>query len=522
MPTREEIWAAADLPTRRLAGAALNPSTPVDLLLRLLAHGPRAVQMVLCRDRVLPEAVVDAVIRHPDPRVRADFARNRFVTPAERARLVDDPEWLVRTLLAGGPSGMHYEELPPLPDETIVHMMSTYDGDSLDGFFSWQISLELRRRLPTHPVAKARVWGVGRWSSLPAETRAALLADPADDVRERAENAARHEDPAWVESTLPERSCHARTGMLLYDALSRKVVDSVLTAPAREDERATLAANPTLPPDVVGMLASDPDPEVRGRIAGRVDLGPAERRSLAADPDPGVRRTVAAREDLGPEERRALAEDPDPKVRLAVSRHPAWAEEELTAIDYEVPLDDDFAFWPEPLTPRDPEAVRRDALSSHPMLRRQAARVHTLPADLVARLAADYDLGVRVLLAQNHPDAPPALLLRSFLEYTGHQRERLAALPRFPTAGLAVHADDEDPAVRALAARDPETPSDVVDRLTRDPDPGVRAAFARHPSLPQARLAELLDDEELVQHAAANPALGVDAIRALVAALPVS
>jgi hypothetical protein len=136
------------------------------------------------------------------------------------------------------------------------------------------------------------------------------------------------------------------------------------------------------------------------------------------------------------------------------------------------------------LTPPDPETVRRDALSGHPMLRRNAARVHTLPADLVARLAVDDDLGVRVLLTQNHPDAPPPLLLRSFLEYTGHQRDHLLTRPHFPIDGLAVHADDEDPAVRALAARDPKVPPAAVERLTRDPDPAVRAAFARHPNLP--------------------------------------
>jgi hypothetical protein len=179
-------------------------------------------------------------------------------------------------------------------------------------------------------------------------------------------------------------------------------------------------------------------------------------------------------------------------------------------------LDGLFLFCPEPLTPPDPEAVRRDALSGHPMLRRNAARVHTLPADLVARLAVDDDLGVRVLLAQNHPDAPAALLLRSFLEYTGHQRDRLLTRPHFPIDGLAVHADDEDPAVRALAARDPKVPPAAVERLTRDPDPAVRAAFARHPNLPSSRLADLLDDEKLVHHAAANPALPAPAIRALV------
>ncbi|MFJ2395541.1 hypothetical protein ACIOTI_22665 [Streptomyces sp. NPDC087843] len=57
MPTPEQIWADADLPTRRLAGLALNPSVPESILLRLLSDAPLAVRMVLCRDRILPDAV---------------------------------------------------------------------------------------------------------------------------------------------------------------------------------------------------------------------------------------------------------------------------------------------------------------------------------------------------------------------------------------------------------------------------------------------------------------------------------
>ncbi|MCX4451889.1 hypothetical protein OOK58_07090 [Streptomyces sp. NBC_01728] len=297
----------------------------------------------------------------------------------------------------------------------------------------------------------------------------------------------REKDPAWVESALPAQPCHARTGILCNRPLTRAVVDRVLTAPAGENERAMIAYNPSLPADVVALLAADPDPDVRERIAYRADLGRAERRALAVDPDP--------------------------KVRLAVSVHPALSEEERAAIDYEVPMDRGFRHRPAPSVPRDPESVRRDALSAHPVLRRRAAGVHSLPPDLVARLADDEDLGVRVTLAQNHPDAPAALLLRSFLEYTGSDREHLATRPNFPTVRVADFADHEDPEVRALAVRDPETAPAVVERLTRDPDPAVRAAAARHPNLPRARLTELLDDEELAHPAAANPALEVATIR---------
>lgn len=456
--------------------------------MRLLADGPPAVRMVLCRDRILPDAVVDAVIEHPDTRTRSFFARNPHVDPAQRARLVDDPDWFVRAHLAEAPRMPAGSRPRPLPDEAAVRMIRTYDD--LPGSFYQQISTGLRRSMPTHPVAEVRRWGVGGWNELSADTQAALLADTDENVRERAQRHAQQQDPAWVERELPDRSCHARWDTLMHRALSRAVVDDVLTAPVAEGEREAIAGNPSLPADVVVLLAGDPDPAVRERIAYRTDLGPAERR--------------------------ALATDPDAKVRLALSVHPALGEEERAEIDYEIPMDDYFPSYPEPEVPRDPQDVRRDASSGHPLLRQRAARDRFLPPDLVERLAADDDLGVRVLLAQNHPDAPAGLLLRSFLEYNGDERAHLTTRPNFPATGLAAFADHDDPEVRALAARDPRTAPAAVARLTRDPDPAVRAALARHPNLPQPRLTELLDDEELAHVAAANPALHPEVMYRLV------
>ncbi|MEU4096257.1 hypothetical protein [Streptomyces sp. NPDC026673] len=493
MITPEGIREAAALPERRLAGLALNPSAPEDVLLRLLADGPAAARMVLCRDRALPDAVVDAAVAHPDRYTRSFFARNPHAEPSQRARLVDDPEWFVRAHLADGPRLPWAVRPRPLPDRAVVHMIRTYENELLGGTFHRQISAGLMRSMHAHPDAKVRRMGVS-WSGVPDEALDALLADPDDEVREMVLLRLRHKDPEWVERELPDRPCHARTGMLTNDALSRGVVERVLASPDTPDDRFMIAGNPTLPADAVRRLAVDADPEVREQIAFR--------------------------SDLGAEERRVLAGDTDPRVRLAVSVHPALSEAERAAIDYEVPVDGTFGAWPRSLVARDHGEVRRDAVSGHPMLRRRAAREPSLPADLVERLAADDDLGVRVLLAQNHPDAPPALLLRSFLEYTGPEREHLLTRPRFPTAGLARHAGDTDPAVRALAARDPAAAAETVERLTRDPDPGVRAAGAGHPNLPRARLAELLEDGELAHRAAANPALDPAVMRRLVAPLP--
>ncbi|MES4907506.1 MULTISPECIES: hypothetical protein [unclassified Streptomyces] len=488
MQSPHGIWEAADLAERRLAGVALNPSAPEEVLLRLLADDSPAVRMVLCRDRVLPDAVVEAALRHPDTYTRSFFARNPHVDPAQRVRLIDDPEWFVRVHLAEAPRMSLEVPIRPLPDWAVVRMISTYDNEALGGTFYRQISIGLWRSMPTHPVAKVRCWGVQSWDRLSADTRTALLADPDEEVRERALMHAEWDDPATSDLTFLEGALHRRGYSLMRRGLSRAVVDSALADPDGTN-RMLIAPNPGLPADVVVRLAADPDPKVREAVAGRPDLGPAERRALAVDPDP--------------------------TVRLAVSAHPALSEEERAAIDYEVPVDDCFHYMPEPYILRDPEDVRRDALSGHPMLRRKAAVDHRLPPDLVARLAGDDDLGVRVLLAQNHPDAPARLLLRGFLEYTGHNRQSLTARPNFPTTGLAVYADHEDPEVRALAARDPETAPATVERLSRDPDPAVRTAMARHPRLPHPRLKELLDDEELAHPAAANPALPQETIRQL-------
>ncbi|MFC8448223.1 hypothetical protein [Kitasatospora sp. NPDC057223] len=488
--TAEAIWEAADLPARRLAGVALNPSAPTDVLLRLLACDSAVVRMSLCRDRDLPREVVDAVLTHPDHRTRRFLAANPHVDPAQRARLVEDPHWLVCAWLGQGPGYEHGRS--ELPEHTVVRMLTTYDQEHLGTLYR-QVPRSARWTFPSHPEPKVRAYACNWWSELTVRERSALLADPDKEVRENAQGKGRHLDPEYVERALPDRPCHARTHLLLHGALSRRVVEQVLAAPAGREDLAMIAANPSLPLDVLALLARDPDPHVR--------------------------ETVASRPELTAQQRRELAEDPHPAVRTRISLHPALTEEERAAIDYQVDSDQTFGRSDIPAWLYDSAKSRRLALSSHPVLRRQAASDPALPPDLVTRLSGDPDLGVRVLLAQNHPRAPADLLLRSFLEYTGRERWRLTTRPNFPTTELAGHAEAADPMLRRLALLDPQAPAATVDRLTTDSDPDVRADAARHPRLPPRRLTELLDDGELAHQAAANPVLPPSVMHRLVAAL---
>ena len=184
--------------------------------------------------------------------------------------------------------------------------------------------------------------------------------------------------------------------------------------------------------------------------------------------------------------------------------HPALTERERAGIDIDVSLDRGEAYGT-PLPTLEQSAAW--ARSVNPLLRRRAARDPRLPADLAAALADDSDPEVRRRLAHHHPAAPPALLLRAFREHPGGGCDYLPLLPRFPRAGLARFADDEDPGVRRLTALDPAAPPEVVERLLGDPDESVRQAMARCPRLPLRRLAALLEDEGLAEPAAANPAL---------------
>lgn len=212
-----------------------------------------------------------------------------------------------------------------------------------------------------------------------------------------------------------------------------------------------------------------------------------------------------------------LAGHDDPAVRLAVSARPELSEEDRAAIDWEVGPEDrlDTLRWVWDAR-TDADALRRCATSAHTWLRRSAAVCPQLPADCVQLLADDEDFAVRLLLAEFHPQAPPELLLDLYLHGTHRAVGMLIADERFPAAGLAARfAEDPDPRARALAVRDPDATPELLERLSHDPDVSVRETAARDRRLPVRRLVELLEDPGAGAAAAANPALPVERMWAL-------
>jgi hypothetical protein len=494
-------------PAPLLCGLARDPAAPVQVLLRLLETWPSQAGEGLRRRRDLPPPVQEAMLRHPAPGVRATLAAHPQVDPQVRGVLVFDPRWGVR-MRAFGRAGQR-----PLTDEVLMRLLADLDdpppeapatsmeliSELLEGM-RWDP--RLFRLAATHPRPGVRRLAARNLEVLDRPAQQALLGDLEPDVWQVAAESEAYRQRVMQPADLPAQHCHA-----FWAAAAAAVpgaVEQVLES-GDVDAIGTVAGNPTTPPGVVEALLSHPEPAVRQSLAERPDLNTDQLTRLAAD--------------------QAV------EVPTAVSSHPGLTEQQRDRIDIDVSTvygDGHFGTndvswrwvgWPYGPVPTLDDALRW-ASSVNPLLRRRAARNPQLPPDVVTALADDPDLGVRVLLAGHHPAAPPALLLRSYLEYHRCGRDRLRDLPQFPTDGLAHFADHPDPTVRQLVARDRHADPALVDRLLNDPNPDVRQAMASSPRLPVPRVIALLDDPELAESAAANPALPAEQIQRILDSTP--
>ncbi|MEV0911677.1 hypothetical protein [Streptomyces hokutonensis] len=482
---RAEVWAAVPgrpaWPLHWAEGIGSNPAAPDELLIRLLDVAPGFLHGC---DR---PAVLDAAVAHPDPRVRstpADTFRPKL-TSDQWTRLVRaEPSPSRRVLWAEHARAWGFE----LPEDL-------YD-DLLAGPSRAQAA-ELRglpaRHLPTLAAdadPRVRATACARWEELAAPLRERLLADTDDAVRTAA-LLAHH------------------TGV----PMPREVF-AALPAPRRALEQCRLT------PGLEAELVRDGDAEVRRALAANPRLGAHAVAVLAQDPDDDIRSVVALRADLTEEQRAAVRHDFDPAL---MSRTLPWVES----------------------LHGDTDAMRRLAVSSHPLVRRSAARARRLPPDVVERLARDEDRAVRLFLAESCDDAPAEMLLEVWRWWDGSFSHpgRPRNHPNFPRAGLLRYGGDPVGRMRRLALDDPEsTPADVA-RLARDPEAEVRCRAAqdprlspadavrllndpagyvrgtaiRNPQLPARVLAGLLHDRTTASEAVTNPAIPIPVLHRIVA-----
>ncbi|WP_435972156.1 hypothetical protein [Streptomyces sp. Qhu_M48] len=483
---RAEVWAAVPgrpaWPSHWAEGIGFNPAAPDELLIRLLD-----VEVGFLHGCDRP-AVLDAAVTHPDPKVRsrpADTFRPKL-TSDQWVRLVHAEPSPSRRVLWAEHACVWGVELPE---------------DLYDGFLAGPSRAQAAELpgLPAHHLPslaadadpRVRATACARWEDLAAPLRARLLADTDEAVRTAA-LLAHH-------TTVP---------------MPREAFAS-LPAPRRALEQCRLS------PELETELVRDGDPEVRRALAVNPRLSAHSVAVLAEDACGDVRSLVALRPDLDEEQRAAVRYDFDP---TSMSRTLPWVEG----------------------LHGDADAMRRLAVSSHPLVRRSVARARRLPPDVVERLAGDEDRTVRLFLAESCDDAPAEMLLEVWRWWDGSlsHPDRPRSHPRFPRTGLLRYAGDPDGRMRRLALDDPEsTPADVA-RLARDPaaevrrraaadprlspadavwllnDPvaDVRGAAMRHPRLPARVLAGLLHYSDTACAAVTNPAIPVPVLRRILTA----
>jgi hypothetical protein len=281
-------------------------------------------------------------------------------------------------------------------------------------------------------------------------------------------------------------------------------------APALADG---LAGNPWVPRDLRNRLrASRPDatgprpaPLTRAGAVAAVAAGSRHERA-----------TIAAHPDLPDDLVARLAVDPDPDVRLVVSMRPELTEERRATIDYVVrphtrlrPPD-----WVR--LSEDPDVQRRCATSAHLGLRRGAAMNRHLAPELVTLLGADDDFAVRLLLCETHAAVPAELVLTTYIQARTLSRGLLLDHPSLTRDRLDHLAGSPDPRLRAFTHLDPSVPAEVIERLSHDPERFVRAWVASDGRLSPERVRELFGDPDFTGRAAANPRLPQPLMRRII------
>ncbi|MGW0933100.1 PE-PGRS family protein [Streptomyces sp. NPDC002644] len=460
-PERDAVWDAlfdgtrGEPPLDAWAEAfAFHPDAPPSLLLRVLE--PRSTLFY----RRFPPHVLEAVLVHPDPRMRQAAFDIQPLTREQR-------------------SGMILAE----KDERTRRQLAMIAGE-----YRHELTEEACERLASDPSAGIRMEAV-RLVGLPVRLALQLAEDPDPGVRAFARRTAwDHLGPAARQAVLDDPRPGIRRAALLLHHRDHPLTTAVLETEGLDREA---VRNCLLADDLVDHVLRHPDASLRAALAENVRVGAEDAFRLRDDPDPAVRRCLSLRPDLTEEQRAAVEIDVGPEGRYFL---PLWVFD----------LHDD------------PDAMRRLARSAHPLVRRAVARARRLPADVVERLARDEDRVVQLFLAESCDDAPAEMLLRVAEWWSGSLSfpGRPGNHPNFPREGLLRFADDPNPNLRRLALDDPAATPDVAERLLDDPDPDVRYRAATDPRLPAATAVRLLAHPDgRVRHAARHhPGLPADVL----------
>lgn len=381
-------------------------------------------------------------------------------------------------------------------------------------------SAELLHELSKHPVAAIRA-DAARHANVPADALRPLTTDGADEVR----------DAAWANPATP------RGWVMTLEAVSRgepveadvlrELVDAGTwgrVAAARHPQtpveqlrrfvkdrdwavRGALAFNASSPADVLSLLGALEDVESRMALA-RHPNAPGELLLRILDDDTRVRIAMAKHPDPPQEVLLRLALDGRAAVREAVAKHPKMPASMVDQLA-RLGVGPDLMHFTDPDPTLDPDII--DALSRMGGLGAQlAARHPATPRERLTFLATDGDPVLRMTAAK-HANLPAELL--PLLVAAGSSEDLqgfVAPDPSLHPEQLHVLAN-LGPWAQRLAARHPNLPMTLIQKLAERGDQPVLRELARHPAAPAELLTQLADSEipdvrwMVVRHPKASP-----------------
>ncbi|MEV7864975.1 hypothetical protein AB0P17_02470 [Streptomyces sp. NPDC088124] len=318
----------------------------------------------------------------------------------------------------------------------------------------------------------------------------------------------------------PSPSLRASVARAWYDRPPAVQVGLLADPDPRVRAAATEDRQPGVPPEWRERCLADP--AVRANVARYVPLTSEQFAQLMQPAEEEVHQAVAGNPHLSAEMIARLLDIDDPVVRVAVaqSRHVdaatrdrlfalVEAERANGSLDAAVALDWNFA---------EPDWLREAPLDErmsyldcrHTIFRRVLASCDDLPEEAWRRLDNDPELAVRRAAARR-PDTPPEVLEKLVRAHGDvfHIRPLLVDHPNFPRRALRTFVDEPSPNVRYLALQDPELPVTSLQALAAAAESFLRAGVARHPNVTDALLEQLLSDPDpqVADKAAANSAL---------------
>ena len=245
--------------------AALDPATPVPVLLELLDTGVAYVRRRVAAHPALPTAVTDDLARSGTRPMRIAVAANPALGPIAVETLARDHDAAVRAVLAAN---------PVLTPAALVRLAHDRDVD-------------VRAAAARHPALTADVRAVLATDRAVC-VRAAVAADPgtaSDVVRVLTADV----DPGVCHAAVANPACPAE----VLVALASRMPHAVLANPATPEHllvdgsrsvdgalRAIVGANPATPGRVLTALSRDPDARVLRAVATNPEApGPARRRA---------------------------------------------------------------------------------------------------------------------------------------------------------------------------------------------------------------------------------------------------